>query len=461
MARRVASRNPMDNDFYRRTVLPNGIRILTSAMPATRSAAVSLYVGAGSRYEREEEAGLSHFLEHLLFKGSEKRPTAKEIAEAIDRVGGIMNGGTDRELTVYYIKVARPHLDLALDVLVDLVSRPLLDPGELEKERQVVLEELAMVEDSPQQLSDLLLDSILWPGQPLGRDVAGTPESVAGLSGEMVAGYLHRQYVANNIVVAVAGNIDHQRLVDDIWAAMGDWPAGAPGRWFPAANGGGTRCGVRYKATEQAHINVAVPGIPLNHPDRYAFSFLSIILGEGMSSRLFLELREKRGLVYDVHSYVSQFLDTGAVHGLRRRRPEEGRRRRCGSSWRRSRASSDEGPASDELTKARELSKGRLLLRMEDTRAVSGWLGGQELLLGEVRSVDQAVAEMEAVTLEDLQRVARELLRPDEMRLAIVGPYRSDKRFAPLLRVGPGQRLTTPPPGVCFCLPSVFGDERG
>ena len=141
-----------------------------------------------------------------------------------------MNGGTDRELTVYYIKVARPHLDLALDVLVDLVGRPLLDPGELEKERQVVLEELAMVEDSPQQLSDLLLDSLLWPGQPLGRDVAGTPESVAALSGEMVADYLHRQYVANNIVVAVAGNIDHQRLVDDIWAAMGDWQAGTPGR---------------------------------------------------------------------------------------------------------------------------------------------------------------------------------------------------------------------------------------
>src|SRR3990172_1277194 len=239
MARRAVSRTPMDNDFYHRTVLPNGIRILTSAMPATRSAAIALYAGAGSRYEREEEAGLSHFLEHLLFKGSEKRPSAKEIAEAIDGVGGIMNGGTDRELTVYYIKVARLHLGLALDVLVDLVRRPLLDPGELEKERQVVLEELAMVEDSPQQLSDLLLDSLLWPEQPLGRDVAGTPESVAALSGEMVADYLHRQYVANNIVVAVAGDIDHQRLVDDIWAAMGDWPAGGAPGGGPAGGGGG------------------------------------------------------------------------------------------------------------------------------------------------------------------------------------------------------------------------------
>src|SRR3972149_2241064 len=161
-------------------------------MPAPRPAPVSLYVGAGSRYEREEEAGLSHFLEHLLFKGSEKRPSAKDIAEAIECVGGIMNGGTDRELTVYYIKVARPHLDLALDVLVDLVRRPLLDAGELEKERLVVLEELAMVADSPQQLADLLLDAVLWPDQPLGRDVAGTPGSGARLRRPTTTDHRHR-----------------------------------------------------------------------------------------------------------------------------------------------------------------------------------------------------------------------------------------------------------------------------
>ena len=195
----------MDSEFYRRTVLPNGIRVLTSAMPTARSASVSLYVGTGSRYERDEEAGLSHFLEHLLFKGSAKRPSAKEIAEAIDGVGGVLNGGTDRELTVYYVKVARPHLDLALDVLADLVRNPLLDPGEFEKERRVVLEELAMVADSPQQLTDLLLDATLWPGQPLGRDVAGTPQSVSALTPEMATEYLSRQYVANNVVVALAG----------------------------------------------------------------------------------------------------------------------------------------------------------------------------------------------------------------------------------------------------------------
>ena len=428
------SQQSMGNEFFHRSVLPNGVRVITSAMPTARSASVSLYIGTGSRYERDEEAGLSHFLEHLLFKGSRKRPSAKEIAEAIDGVGGVMNGGTDRELTVYYVKVARPHLDLALDVLVDLVRHPLLDPAEFEKERQVILEELAMVADSPQQLTDLLLDATLWPDQPLGRDVAGTPDSISALTPEMAAVCLHRQYVANNVVIALAGDIDHRQTVDAIEATVGDWEAGTPSRWFPVINGHGPRSGLRYKATEQAHISIAVRALPLNHPDRYALSFLSIILGEGMSSRLFLELRESRGLVYDVHTYVTHFLDTGAFTVYAGVEPknavetiqvilEELARIR------------DEGPTSDELTKARELSKGRLLLRMEDTRAVSGWLGAQELLLGEVRSVDDTLAEMEAVTLDDLRRLARQLLVAEQLYLAVVGPYRSDKRFLPLLRL--------------------------
>ena len=424
----------MDNHFYQRTVLPNGVRVLTSAMPTARSASVSLYVGAGSRYESEGEAGLSHFLEHLLFKGTSKRPSAKEIAEAIDGVGGVMNGGTDRELTVYYAKVARPHLDLALDVVTDLVRNPLLEAGEFEKERSVVLEELAMVEDSPQQLTDLLLDAIMWPDQPLGRDVAGTPQSVAALSRDMTVEYLARQYVANNAVVSVAGDVDHDEIVRTLTALLGDWPAGSPGDWLPASARDGPRCAVRYKTTEQAHINIAVPGLPHSHPDRYALAFLSAILGEGMSSRLFLELRERRGLAYDVHCYVSHFLDTGAwtfYAGVDPKKAVETVQVVLQEVAR----LLHEGPTAEELTKARELSKGRLLLRMEDSRAVSGWLGGQELLLNRVRTLDDVLAEMESVTLEDLIRVARELLVSDQLHMAIVGPFRSEKRFAPLLRL--------------------------
>jgi len=418
--------------FYQRTVLPNGLRILTSSMPHTHSVSVSLYVGAGSRYERDAEAGVSHFVEHLLFKGTQKRPTAQEVAEAIDGVGGVLNGGTDREYTVYYIKVARPHMDLALDVLFELVRRPLMDPAEMEKERQVILEELAMVADSPAQLADLLLDSILWPENPLGRDVAGTPETVKGIDREMVLAYLAQQYVPNNILISVAGNIAHEEVVAAIDAALGDWAGGMPASWLPAVSSNGVRCAVKYKNTEQAHVSVAVPGLPLNHPDRHALSFLSVILGEGMSSRLFIELREKRGLVYDVHSYAAHFLDTGAFNVYTGVDPKNAVAATTLVLAELARLR-EEGPTTEELTKARELSKGRLMLRMEDTRNVSGWIGGQELLMGSVRSIEEAVAEMDAVTLEDLQRVAREVIDPAQLHLAIVGPYRSDKRFAALL----------------------------
>src|SRR5215212_9358771 len=199
---------------YTKTVLPNGLRVLVAPMPHTRSAAVSIYVGAGSRYETRTEAGISHFVEHLTFKGTTRRPTAQVISEAIDGVGGVLNAATDREYTVYYAKVARPHLEIAVDVLADLVHSPLYDPKEIEKERKVVLEELASVADSPGQQVDLLLDELLWPEQPLGWDVAGTEESVSALSREMVVEYVRRQYVPANMVGSFAGNVEQAEVVE-------------------------------------------------------------------------------------------------------------------------------------------------------------------------------------------------------------------------------------------------------
>jgi predicted Zn-dependent peptidase len=422
-----------ENGFYQRTVLPNGLRVLTSSMPHTHSVSLSLYVGTGSRYERDGEAGISHFLEHLLFKGTERWPSAKEMSETIDGVGGMMNGGTDREYTVYYIKVAQPHAQIALDVLMELVRKPLLDGAEMEKERGVILEELAMVADSPPQLADLLLDSILFPGNPLGRDIAGTPDSVTAINREMILRYMGEQYVPNSVVIAVAGNLQHEEIVGAISDAMADWRQGSPATWAPV-NGirPARRMALHYKTTEQAHVSLAVPGIPLNHPDRHALSFLSVILGEGMSSRLFIELREKRGLVYDVHTYVAHFLDAGTFNiytGVDPKNAVEALKVAVGELEK----LRDDGVSEAELVKARELSKGRLLLRMEDSRNVSGWIGAQELLLDSVRSVDDAVAEMDAVTLDDVHRVARDLIDPVKAHLAVVGPYRSEKRFAGVL----------------------------
>lgn len=417
-----------------RTTLPNGLRILTAPMPGTRSVAVSVYVGAGSRYETDAEAGISHLLEHLLFKGTERRPTPQAISELIDGVGGVMNAATDRELTVYYAKVAAPHFSLATDVLLDMIRNPLLAEEELEKERKVVIEELAAVEDSPSQLVDVLLDATMWPDQPLGRDVAGSEASVTALTRIATDTYMRRQYVPNNIVVAVAGAVEHEQVVAACGEALGDWSPGAPTSWFPVIDGAaGPHCAVQYKRTEQAHIEIAVPALSNTDPDRFALDMISVILGEGMSSRLFMELREKRALCYDVHSYASHYMDTGsfAVYaGVDPKKAVEA----TGALIAELAKVREDGVTEEELHKAKELSKGRLLLRMEDTRNVSGWLGGQEMLNGIVRTPDEVVALFEAVTTADVKRVARRLLDTPKITYAVVGPFKSDRRFAPLLK---------------------------
>ena len=417
-----------------RSHLPNGLRLITAPMPQARSVAISLYVGAGSRYEKREAAGVSHFVEHLCFKGTAKRPTAQLISEAIDGVGGILNAATDREYTVFYAKVARPHLDVALDVLCDLVQTPLFDATELEKERKVVLEELAAVADSPGQQADLLLDELLWPAQPLGWDIAGTKESIEGLTRDVVVDYVRRQYVPNNMVIAVAGNVSEDEVAALLAPTLGAAVAGAPDAWSPAQNGvQAPGCALRFKRTEQTHIALGLHGLPLDHPDRYALDLLSVLFGESMSSRLFLELRERLGLCYDVHSYVTHFLDAGSFGVYAAVDPANGHKA-VGALMLELRRLT-EGIPEGELHKAKELAKGRMLLRLEDTRAVSGWLGGQEILTGEILSPEEVVARLEAVTPADLTRVIAGLLRRDALKLAVVGPHRSERRFLPLLEL--------------------------
>ncbi len=422
----------MDGNTFQRSTLDNGLRVVTGPMPGTRSVAVSIYVGAGNRYETPEEAGISHLLEHLLFKGTEKRPTAPEISEMVESVGGVLNAATDRELTVYYAKVARLHFDRAADVLTDMARFPLIAAEELEKERKVVIEELASVEDSPAQLVDVLLDATMWPDQPLGRDVAGTEASVTALTREATVDYLKRQYVPNNIVISVAGAIEHEEVVAFCDNALGSWASGPPSPWIPAIDGQTSpRVAVQYKTSEQAHIEIAVHGCSSQHPDRFALDLISVILGEGMSSRLFIELREKRALCYDVHSYTSHYLDAGSFSvyaGVDPKKAVESTQALIAELAR----LRDGGVTEDELYKAKELSKGRLLLRMEDTRAVSGWLGGQEILNGSIKTPDEVVALVDAVTMADMDRVARATLVGEKLSLAVVGPFKSDKRFAKL-----------------------------
>ena len=420
--------------MYELITLENGLRIVASPMPHTRSVTVSFYVGAGNRYETIPAAGISHFIEHLLFKGTKRYPTAQIISEAIDNVGGLMNAATDRELTTYYIKAAHAHLWLALELLIDMMRRPLFEVEELEKERKVILEELAMVADNPAQLAEVRLDALLWPDGPLGWDIAGTDETVSAISRDQMLTYLARQYVPNNMVLSVAGNFDPDKLASFCHERLDDWPSGDAVPWQPAADGWrGPSLSVLNKKTEQTQIMIATHGPSSRDPSRHAAILLSAILGEGMSSRLFLELRERRALCYDVHSYTSHYLDSGAFTVYVGVDPSNGPAALAAAleELRKVR----DGLPQEELAKAKEILKGRLLLGMEDTRSVAGWAGSQLLLHNRIRSVDEVAAEIDAVQVEDVLQLANNLFKTEEFATAIVGPHRSERQFRAALTV--------------------------
>ena len=420
--------------MYQRTVLDNGLPVLTSSMPHTRSVSMAIFIGAGSRYESDEIAGTSHFLEHLLFKGTKQWPTAREISEAVEGVGGILNASTDREMTVFWCKVARPHFQRSLSILVDMMLNPLLDPTELEKEREVVLEELRMINDYPTNRVDLLIDETLWPDQPMGRDVGGSQESVSNITREQIVDYVRHQYTPGNTAVAVAGDISHEEVVDLLSEALKDWTPEQPMSWYPVQDGQEMpRIRVEQRKTDQAHLCIGLPGLPLTHPDRYVLGLMNVILGEGMSSRLFLELREKQSLAYDVHSSINLFRDCGSLIVYCGVEPQKSQRA-VSAIMEQLNGLQHDIPES-ELEKARELSKGRMLLRMEDSRSVAMWMGAQETLTGRVRTVDEVVERLDDVSTEDIERVAADIIREDKLNLAVVGPYRSDRRFRSLLKL--------------------------
>ena len=420
--------------MYQHSVLDNQLRVWTASMPHTLSVSILVCIGAGSRYEPADSAGLSHFLEHLPFKGTRRWPTAGSVSETIEGVGGVMNASTDREMTVYWCKVPRFHFKQAFDVLMDMVLHPLLDREEMEREREVIQEELRMTKDIPSYRVDALIDESLWPEQAMGRDVGGTLESVQDITLEQIREYMERQYNPANTVAAVAGNVTHEEVADFLSEVTAGWTPRTPLDWEKAAEGpNGATARVEQKRSDQTHICLGLPGLSLDHPDRYALSLLNVILGDGMSSRLFMNLRERNSLAYDVSSSVNSYLDCGSLVVY------------CGVEPRKARqavravmeelAELREPPPEQELSKAKEYAKGRLMLRMEDTRSVAGWMGSQELLAGRVMSPEQMAEEIDAVEPGDIARVARVLLRQEQLRLAVVGPHRGEKGFLNLLRL--------------------------
>jgi predicted Zn-dependent peptidase len=419
--------------LHKKTTLENGLRIVTASIPHVHSVSIGVIVGAGSRYENPQQAGISHFIEHLCFKGTRKRPTSKEISEAIEGVGGVLNGGTDKELTIYWCKVAKPHFPIAIDVLADMLSHSRFEPEEVEKERQVIIEEINMSFDSPQYRVDLLLDEVMWPDQPLGRDVAGSKATVNKMTRKDMLKYLGHQYVANNAVVSVAGDITHKEIVAGLEKGFGHWKRDARQEWFPVDRlQKRPRLRIEERDSEQAHLCLAVPGLSLRDPDRFTLDLLSAMLGEGMSSRLFLEIREKKGLAYAISSCVDHFLDTGALTIYAGVDPKQVPATVAAILAELNRIK--EGIPAAELKKTKEYCKGRMLLRMEDTRSVSSWLGGQEFLLGHIMTIEQVISKIEAIEDRDLMRVARRLFVNNMLNLAIVGPV-EEKGLSGLLHL--------------------------
>jgi len=348
---------------------------------------------------------------------------------------GVLNGGTDKELTVYWVKVARPHYPVALDLLVDMLRHSKFDPVEMENERKVIIEELNMSMDSPQSRVDTIIDEVVWPNQALGRDVAGSKDTVSAIDRQMILGHMSRLYLPGNSVISVAGDISHDEVVDSIAKAFGDWPKGVAGDWSPAEDSqDAPRLKVERRKTEQVHLCLAVRGLSNMHPDRFMLDLLNVVLGEGMSSRLFLEIRERKGLAYDIHSHVSYFRDSGSLAiyaGVDPKKLELTIEAVLGELMR----LRDEQIPEAEVVKAKEMGKGRLMLRMEDTRSVSGWMGGQELLTGRILTVDEVVSIVDAITASDMQRVARELFLSGKTNLALVGPARNKSRLEKLLKL--------------------------
>jgi predicted Zn-dependent peptidase len=413
---------------HRVHALPGGARLVIEPMPERHSTSVVLMFAGGSRLEDDRLAGVSHFIEHLFFKGTRRRPSSKEIADAIEGVGGFINASTDKELTAYWARVPSEHMDLGLDVLFDIVANSRLDEADIERERMVILEELRMYRDQPQDYVQNVFEELIWPGHALGRDIAGTEESVSRLTRDDVLEYADAHYRLPNLVVGAAGSLQETDTLRSVTAALA-LPAGlngvGPATPPPALNQPHVQ--VRHVKTEQAHICLGARAMSYLHPDRYALDLLNTVLGEGMSSRLFLNIRERLGLAYDVHSFTQKHRDTGYLGvyiGVDPGKAVDA----VNAAMAELRAMGEREVAPDELVRAKEFTKGRLRLELETTNGVAFWLTYQELLLGQINTVEEELAFVDAVTAADVKRVAEEVLA-GPIQMAVIGPFNKDSAF--------------------------------
>ena len=416
----------------RKTIHPSGLRIVTEEIPNVRSAAFGIWVNVGSRDESPSVAGASHFLEHLLFKGTKTR-TALDISSSIEAVGGEMNAFTSKEYTCFYARVIDADLPLAIDVISDLITSSLGRPEDVDAERKVVLEEISMRDDDPSDLVHDLFAETFFGDTPVGRPILGTVESITSMSRNSIFNYYKKRYLPEDIVIAVAGNIKHQKVIDAVVKAMsrdgflGDTKSEFKMRSTAKVKRRGERIGLIHRKTEQAHLFLGVDGVARDDQRRFAMSVLSAALGGGMSSRLFQEIREKRGLAYSVYSYAQQFAGTGALGFYAGCTPS--RATEVISLIRE--VLNDvavNGLTHEELLRAQGAVKGTLVLSQEDTGSRMSRIGKSELVHGEIQSFDEILGAITKVSSSDIRELAGEFLTKSPT-LAIVGPFKKESVF--------------------------------
>jgi predicted Zn-dependent peptidase len=412
--------------------LPNNLRVLTAPMSHAQSVVCFVMLAAGSRYETSDTNGIAHFSEHMFFKGTERRPTARDLAAEVDSIGGEFNAFTSKEYTGYYVKCAAESRDIALDVLIDMLRHSKFDPDEIEREKGVIVEEMNMYFDTPRDYVSGVYDELVYGDHPLGWDVIGRKETVRGASRDTFLGYIDHWYKPSRMVLGVGGRLG-DGLLAHIEELLGDLEDGASGTPEPAeVAANGSRVKLHTKTSDQAHLCLGTRSYPLAHPDRYALQLVQTVLGGGMSSRLFTEVREKRGLAYYVFALNQGYTDTGTLFaqaGVDINRIDEA----VTTIVAELKKIADEPVPSEELEKARSFAKGRFVLQLETPQNLLLFGLRREVLEGRVADPTEVLEGLDAVTAEDVQRVAQDLISDDRLRLALIGPFDDADQFEKLL----------------------------
>ncbi len=414
---------------FQRDTLSNGLRVITAPLDHAKSVACYIMLAAGSRYEDASNRGIAHFAEHMFFKGTERRPTARDLAMEVDQMGGEFNAFTSKEYTGYYIRCAGEYRDRALDVLVDMLRHSKFDSEEVDREKGVIVEEMNMYIDTPRDYVGSLYEELIFGSNPLGWETLGTRETVRGATRQTFLDYLDHWYTPARMVVGVAGAVGEE-LIPRLEDLLGDMSGNGSGKPVPAelARPSEAQLNVHQKDSDQANICLGVPSYPVGHPDRYAMQMLATVLGTGMSSRLFLEVRERRGLAYFVYGVNSAYTDAGtlvAQAGVDLARADEA----VNVIATEFRKLADERVPDDEVEKARALAKGRFVLQTESPNGLILFGLRRAVLEGEAVEPEEMLAGLDAVTADDLQRVAQDVIGSNAMRLAVIGPFDDDSKF--------------------------------